>query len=80
MPKREPPQMVIQRFKSLDQLDEIERGTTVYRRNDQTKFHWEMSKFTVKGADSECLLLIDTEGHGHKIPFESLGEFITIKM
>jgi len=80
MPRREKPQMNRQRFKSLDQLDEIERGTTVYRRNDQTKLHWEMTKFTIKGADSDHLLLIDTDGNGVKVPFENIDEYVTIKM
>lgn len=80
MGRREPKQMNRQRFKSLDELDEIERGTTVYRRNDQTKLHWEMTKYTVKGADSEHLLLIDTDGNGHKVHFGCLNDYVTIHM
>jgi len=80
MARRELPQMNRQRFKSLDQLDEIERGSTVYKRNDQTKLHWEMSKYTVKGADSDHLLLIDTDGKAHKVEFDCLDEYVTIKM
>ncbi len=80
MGRREGRQMIINRFKSLNEIDEIEKGTTIYQRNDQAKVHWEMTKFTVTGSSDTHLLCKDTEGAFAAFAFDELENLFIIKM
>lgn len=80
MPRKENPQMTVNRFKSLNDLDEIEKGATIYRRNDQAKMHWEMTKYKVTGSSETHLLCEDTEGTPIAFHFDRLANLFIIKM
>ncbi len=72
MQKKEQPQLTVQKFKPLLELDEVEKGTTIFRPNDQKKVHWEYTSYIITGTSETHLLCKDADGKRHAFAWEEL--------
>lgn len=72
--KREEPQLTVNKFRPLLELDEIDRGTKIFRKNDQKEVHWEYTSFTIIGVSEDALLCRDSNGRKIAFTWDSLPD------
>lgn len=72
MKKREQPQLTVNRFKPLLDLDEVERGLKIFQKNDQKEVHWEYTIYIIAGTSKTHLLCRDTTGKPVAFAWEDL--------
>lgn len=75
MPKREEPQLTVQKFKPLLDFDEITKGTKIFKKNDQKKVHWEYTSYIITGVSDTHLLCKDAEGKKFAFAWEDLPQY-----
>ena len=65
----------------LLELDSIEKGRKIYRKNDQKKVFWQLTSFKVMGINNEAQVLIckDAQGKHTVIPFSHLPDYVVLK-
>lgn len=79
--RKEEPQIEETKLIPLLELDSIEKGRKIYRKNDQKKFHWQLTRFKIKGIDNdkEVLICLDDSGKSCTIPFSELDQYLVMK-